>query len=207
MQNYKVFIDNDLIFFGKKDDLSSTSIGWSDFQEVKPNEIESLVNKIKSSSKIGYCNIETDTPEKEFTIFCSHFLKLQAAGGFVFNKKDEILMIHRFQHWDFPKGKVEKGESISDAAIREVMEETGLKAATILKKLPCAYHIYRYSETWILKETHWFLMESENQSNLKPQLEEEILAAVWVPIDFLSEYMAQSYESLRELVRDCELIR
>ena len=34
------------------------------------------------------------------------------------------LMLRSYSHWDFPKGKMEKGESFIDAAIRETEEET-----------------------------------------------------------------------------------
>jgi len=36
------------------------------------------------------------------------------------------LLLRAFQHWDFPKGMVEAGESPLEAAIREVAEETTL---------------------------------------------------------------------------------
>ncbi len=36
------------------------------------------------------------------------------------------LMLRAFNYWDFPKGVVEPGEDPFQAAIREVMEETGL---------------------------------------------------------------------------------
>jgi 8-oxo-dGTP pyrophosphatase MutT (NUDIX family) len=37
------------------------------------------------------------------------------------------LLLRAFQHWDFPKGMVERGESPLDGAKREVWEETGLR--------------------------------------------------------------------------------
>ena len=49
---------------------------------------------------------------------------IEAAGGVVFNEKNEILMIYRLKTWDLPKGKIEKGETPADAAFREVCEET-----------------------------------------------------------------------------------
>ena len=41
-----------------------------------------------------------------------------AGGGKVFNDKKEILFIYRNNKWDLPKGKIEKGESIEETAIR-----------------------------------------------------------------------------------------
>ena len=36
------------------------------------------------------------------------------------------LLLRAYHHWDFPKGLVEEGEAATDAAIREVGEETGI---------------------------------------------------------------------------------
>jgi 8-oxo-dGTP diphosphatase len=63
-----------------------------------------------------------------------------AAGGVVWRAIDvgaageaaadgiEVVLVHRdrYDDWSFPKGKLEKGESFEDAALREVAEETGL---------------------------------------------------------------------------------
>ena len=57
---------------------------------------------------------------------------VRAAGGLVRRRRDgidEILVVHRpaYGDWSFPKGKLEPGESEEDAAVREVIEETGLR--------------------------------------------------------------------------------
>ena len=46
---------------------------------------------------------------------------IKAAGGVVFNANDEVLLIYRRGKWDFPKGKAEKGETIEETALREVV--------------------------------------------------------------------------------------
>ena len=45
----------------------------------------------------------------------------------------EIALVHRPVHhdWSFPKGKLEVGESFEEAALREVLEETGLACRTL----------------------------------------------------------------------------
>ena len=56
--------------------------------------------------------------------------KIVAAGAVIYKKEKDYLfaVIHRPHHddWSFPKGKVDLGESIEEAAKREILEETGL---------------------------------------------------------------------------------
>lgn len=53
-------------------------------------------------------------------------------AGCLIVKNDKVLMVKEakkkcYGQWNFPAGHVEEGELISDAAIREVYEETGCK--------------------------------------------------------------------------------
>lgn len=51
----------------------------------------------------------------------------------------EVLLVHRprYRDWSWPKGKVDKGETLPEAAVREVLEETGY-AVTLGLPLPSA---------------------------------------------------------------------
>ncbi len=53
---------------------------------------------------------------------------LRAAGG-ILERDGRVLVVHRpkYDDWAFPKGKLERGESWEDAAVREVEEETTLR--------------------------------------------------------------------------------
>ncbi|MGY2701544.1 NUDIX hydrolase [Nocardioides sp. HB32] len=51
-----------------------------------------------------------------------------AAGAVVFRPGKRVLLVHRprYDDWSFPKGKLDPGEHVTSAAVREVAEETGL---------------------------------------------------------------------------------
>jgi len=59
--------------------------------------------------------------------------EVQAAGGAVLRDREgggvELCLVHRpkYDDWSLPKGKLDRGESFEDAAVREVWEETGLR--------------------------------------------------------------------------------
>ena len=59
---------------------------------------------------------------------------IRAAGAVLWRRdgdgRVEVAVIHRpkYDDWTLPKGKLEAGESVLEAAVREVAEETGFEA-------------------------------------------------------------------------------
>lgn len=100
--------------------------------------------------------------------------------------------------WDLPKGKIEKAETAKSAALREVMEETGINDLTIIKKLSPTYHIYANNNKRILKKTHWFSMETPSEGSPKPEKEEGITEVVWLNRDQSIATLHKSYLSLKD---------
>lgn len=90
--------------------------------------------------------------------------KLTAGGVVIETTGDrpvKVLLVHRprYHDWSFPKGGVAEGESVEDAALREVLEETGLWCR-IKRKLAVARYRYRTRRGAIRpKVVHYFLME------------------------------------------------
>ena len=199
---YKVFIDNKSIFFTKKDNSlynieNEFFLKYSSEIDLR-NEFEKLKNNKEIVNLIIFVNEDV---EKVFNEFLSKFTILEAGGGLVVNENKEYLLIFRYGKWDLPKGKAEKGEDIESTALREVEEETALKGARIVSKMPETYHYYEHKGKSIIKKTSWFSMfaSSKNQ-NLIPQLNEDIRKVEWMTQDEVCEALKNSYRSIIELV-------
>ena len=63
-------------------------------------------------------------------------MRSEAAGGVVV-RDGKVAVVHRprYDDWSLPKGKLEPGETFEQAALREVEEETGLRAR-LVRELP-----------------------------------------------------------------------
>ena len=134
--------------------------------------IDEIIYKLKKE-KLKGINLYSSSLEEDWNTFTKKFKIVSAAGGLVLNQKKEILFIYRGKKWDLPKGKIEKGESKEQTAIREVEEECGVNELRIDKFLLTTYHLF-YKKGYKIKETHWFLMNTTFKGELIPQLEEGI---------------------------------
>lgn len=108
-------------------------------------------------------------------------------------------MMYRKKKWDLPKGKIEKEEGVKAGAIREIEEETGVKIKSIIKKLGKTYHTYKLKDKWVLKETHWFLAEGDDESELVPQTEEGIEKVGWFDNKGVKSNLKNSYVSIKDV--------
>ena len=67
--------------------------------------------------------------------------RVEAAGGVVV-RDGRIAVVHRprYDDWSLPKGKLDRGESFEQAALREVEEETGLVCSLGPELASTEYH-------------------------------------------------------------------
>lgn len=110
-----------------------------------------------------------------------------SAGVVVFSGERVLVIRNRFGEWVLPKGKVEPREALEAAALREVEEETGVRAE-ILRPIGRSEYTYCSDRTGdtVDKVVHWFLgriegNEGEPGLRPRPQAEEGIVAAEFVP--------------------------
>jgi len=136
--------------------------------------------------------------EKMFHHLKKYFKYVEAAGGVVRNAENKLMFIRRWDKWDLPKGKVDKGESVKPCALREVAEETGVKGLKISGTFPSSFHFYYYKEKLFLKKTYWFLMDTQYNGPLKPQVEEDITQVEWLDTAQCRDAFRQTYRSLSD---------
>jgi 8-oxo-dGTP pyrophosphatase MutT (NUDIX family) len=113
-----------------------------------------------------------------------------SSGGVIYRRSPEgvevaLTQTSRGAMWCLPKGRVEEEETIEEAALREVKEETGLTGAI---RQPLRPIEYRYTardangeRTPIKKTVHFFLMEYRDGSTADHDT--EVVDVRWFPLD------------------------
>ena len=183
-----------IIISDKRSDLKNWLI-------IDPELLENLdLLKLLTKKKINSIGVFSNEFEIIINVFKKKFPEIIAAGGKVINNKSEILFIYRNKKWDLPKGKAEKNENISQTALREVEEETGIKNLSIIKPLDKTYHIFKRGKTNYLKTTYWFEMKSDYNGKFKPQKKEGITRVEWIGVENLSSILPKSYANIRLLI-------
>ena len=133
-------------------------------------------------------------------MFYEIFKVIEAAGGIVQHRSSKkFLFIYRNQKWDIPKGRIEEGESVQYAAIREVEEETGVTDLVITRTLPTTLHLFHRNGKYRLKKTYWYAMETDFQGELNPQEEEGIQKAEWVKREAIPALFENAYLNIKLL--------
>jgi 8-oxo-dGTP pyrophosphatase MutT (NUDIX family) len=174
-----------------------------DFKDIA-TVTEPDLKKVLKTFISGTENIILPTGQQQpfFELMRKKYYFITAAGGLI-KKGEGYLFIFRHQKWDLPKGKLEKNELPEVAAIRECEEECGVKELNIIRPLPFTYHLYEYKGSLALKQTYWYLMETNYAGVLTPQEEESITAVEWFKEDKIrSEVMQNSYHTITDLLID-----
>ena len=188
---YKVFVNDKPIIL--TDSLKKEN-NFSNYL-FKNIVLEEVIYKLQKSNRKGI-NMYSDDLEADWKKFLSNFKVITAAGGLVLNPKNEILFIYRGNKWDLPKGRIENGETIETTAVREVEEECGVSNLKIKKFLITTYHFFYQREEKRIKETHWFLMNSDFDGELIPQLEEGITKAIFKNETDATKALKNSYSNI-----------
>jgi 8-oxo-dGTP pyrophosphatase MutT (NUDIX family) len=201
LQMYTVFVNDKVIYFTnniEKYDQRSNVLTLTYFSQKITAYLVDLLFDVDEVQSIF---IVVNDCKAAFFEFQKLFKIIEAAGGIVKNNEGKQLFIFRLGKWDLPKGKIEEGESVENAAIREIEEECGINQLTIDKPLVETFHLYKYKGEIVFKRTFWFAMSSNYKGILIPQLEENITAVEWLTSQQIKDRVIENtYASIKELL-------
>lgn len=134
-----------------------------------------------------------------------------SAGGVIFKKSGqsfEIALISKRKGkiWCLPKGHVEEGEHLTETAVREVKEETGL-TGEVLDKIDDIVYWYSNKDKKgelikIFKRVYFFLLKYIDGETQNHDVEVEDVG--WFSIE--KAYEILSYDTERDIVKKAEKI-
>lgn len=128
---------------------------------------------------------------------------VRAAGVVTFRPGREVLLVHRpkYDDWSFPKGKLERWEHATAAAVREVAEETGLHV-----RLGPPLPDQRYPTGRRMKTVHYWTgraVADDDVSHYRPN--DEIDDVRWVPVAEAAELLTYPFD--RETLDHAKAVR
>ena len=121
--------------------------------------------------------------------------EIVAAGAVVARRGGQVLLVHRpkYDDWSFPKGKLDPGEHVLAAAVREVAEETGLDI-----RLGPPLSTQRYiagNGTPKTKDVHYWVgrvVGDHDVSTYRPN--DEIDEVLWLPLEEARAKLTYDYD-------------
>lgn len=203
-QNYKIYHNGTPVFLTTPELAQNLGYQPDKFTHVAPyigkkKVLRQYLDLLDKNKNLRAVVLYHPDLELLWTDFQSCFKMLEAAGGYVENAQNELLVFFRRGSWDMPKGKIDPGETPEQAAVREVQEETGLVHVTLGPFLTHTYHTYEQKGERILKKTWWYRMHTTD-TQLVPQTEEDIEEILWVaPKAWLASGVTV-YPNIREVI-------
>jgi 8-oxo-dGTP diphosphatase len=123
---------------------------------------------------------------------------MHSAGVVVFRPGRQVLLVHRpkYDDWSFPKGKLDRGEHVAAAAVREVAEETGIAV-----RLGVPLNAQRYPANRGMKTVSYWTGRVVGDDDVSGYaVNDEIDDVRWVEVDKARRLLTYDYDrgTLRE---------
>jgi 8-oxo-dGTP pyrophosphatase MutT (NUDIX family) len=201
-QKYRIYINEKVVLITESEPKGVSIYEKLDAQSFDLRIIYTWI--IKHHSKLFY--VQCDNAKLYLKSILAKIPLIEAAGGLVKNDDGHYLFIYRNDKWDLPKGKIEKGEKVKVAAVREVEEECGITVSKLGGKICKTYHAYVMKGEVVLKKTHWFAMKYKGSEKLKPQLEEGITDVRWFKPNYVDAIVENTFPSILDVLVKEELI-
>lgn len=137
-----------------------------------------------------------------------------SAGGIVFRRSPGgfcfAVMKDSYGKWTFPKGHVEVGEDVEEAAARETLEELGLDEVRLLEylgKIDIWFRDKFHKRGQLInKDIHFYLFEAPEESELRPDPQEHAYEAKWIQISKVEK--TSNYSDMIPIVKKAvELVK
>jgi 8-oxo-dGTP pyrophosphatase MutT (NUDIX family) len=175
-------IEYESVFDAKKDKDIESVFSFDSALIIRPGDkdVQSIINRFledHKEDKLRKVTFVVFKPKLFKDSFKKKYHYQRLAGGLV-QKGNKFLLIHENNKWGLPKGRVGKDEEKAAAAKREVEEETGV-AVNLHKKLGSTFRLSS-KDGGTFRQYHWYLMDTEDRSRLKPSMLEGIKDARWL---------------------------
>lgn len=170
------------VFDAKKDKDIESVFNFESALIIRPGDkvVQAVINRFIEDRR------EDELRKVTFVVFKPKLFKdsfkkkykfQRLAGGLV-QKGNKFLLVLENNKWGLPKGRVDSEEDKAGAAKREVEEETGI-AVNLHKKLGSTFRLSA-KDGGTFRQYHWYLMDTEDRSRLKPSMLEGIKDAKWL---------------------------
>ncbi len=116
-----------------------------------------------------------------------------------------LLILDPYNQWTLPKGHLDEGETVEDAAFREVQEETGVQTLLMKEKIGVVEYTVEKKQddkkrVTIQKIVHYYLMETPDEKITVPTKKEAIKDGKWFTID--DALKTFGYENTKSILKE-----